>query len=282
MAIISFWSGSEKETGQTLAAAALAAYMGVYHNYKILLVDATFHDDTLTRCFWNVHEGNATIKKMQGGKMDISGGAEGLVSAVASNKITPEIITNFTKPVFSNGKLDVIPGLKTKSDDGFTKSLMLYKDMLNMANRYYDIVLVDQEKTLDRETTRHLLKASHVIVYTFSQNERQFEEYIQTMLSDEFKDSRDKIIPLIANCDEFSKYNAKNISRTIKERRTIPAVIYHPQFKEYACEAGVSNFFTRQALKTQMRDDLDGRFVKAIEYLDQRIDQKLDELKLKA
>ncbi len=282
MAIISFWSGSPKETGQTLAIAALAAYMGVNHNYKLLLVDATFHDDTLTRCFWNVHDTNKTIKKLQGSKMDIATGAEGLISAVASNKTTPEIITNFTKPVFSGGKLDVLSGLKTNSQDGFTKSLMLYKDMLNTANRYYDIILVDQEKTLDRETTKYLLEASHVVVYTFCQNGRQIEEYISTILDETFPVAREKIIPLIANCDEFCKYNAKNISRMIKERRTIPSVIYHPQFKEYACEAGVSNFFTRQALKTQLRDDLDGRFVKGIGYLDQRIEDKLEELKLKA
>ena len=78
MAIISFWSGSPKETGQTLAIAALAAYMGVNHNYKLLLVDATFHDDTLTRCFWNVHEDNRALRKLQGNKMDIATGAEGL------------------------------------------------------------------------------------------------------------------------------------------------------------------------------------------------------------
>ena len=68
----------------------------------------------------------------------------------------------------------------------------------------------------------------------------------------------------------------------IRERKVIPSIIYHPQFKEYACEAGVASFFTRQALKTQLRDDLDGRFVRGLEYLDKRIDDKLDELKLKA
>ena len=94
--------------------------------------------------------------------------------------------------------------------------------------------------------------------------------------------AKEKIIPLLGNCDDFCKYNAKNISRMIKERRIIPSVLYHPQFKEYASEAGVANFFTRQALKSQMRDDLDGRFVKGLEYLDKRIDDKLDELKLKA
>ena len=47
MAIISFYSGDKKETGQTLSMAAVATHMAVEHNYRILMVDATFDDDTL-------------------------------------------------------------------------------------------------------------------------------------------------------------------------------------------------------------------------------------------
>ena len=47
MAIISFWSGSKKETGQTLAITALATRMAIEHNYRILLIDATFDDGML-------------------------------------------------------------------------------------------------------------------------------------------------------------------------------------------------------------------------------------------
>ena len=54
MAIIGFWSGSRKETGQTVSIAAIATHMAVEHNYRILLIDATFNDDTLERCFWTV------------------------------------------------------------------------------------------------------------------------------------------------------------------------------------------------------------------------------------
>ncbi len=283
MAIIVFWSGSEKETGQTLAISALGGYMGVNHNYKLLLVDATFHDDTMARCFWNVHNegGSKALRKLAGSKMDISSGAEGLVSAVASNQVTPEIITNYTKPIFSGGKFDVLAGLKTSSLNEYTKSMMLYKDVLNIANKYYDMVLVDLQKTLKMDTTKALLKQANVIVYTLSQNERQLEEYVQTMIQDNECISKEKVVPLIANCDEFCKYNAKNISSRIRERRVIPSVIYHPQFKERACEAGVSDYFTHLALRTQVKDDLDGRFLKALGYLDQRIDEKLEELKLK-
>lgn len=114
MAIISFWSGDKKEAGQTLAMAAIATQMCIEHNMRTLMVDATFDDDTLERCFWKVGRTNNIAKQLNGGKIDIASGAEGLVSAVASNKTSPEIISNYTKIVFKN-RLDVLPGLKNKN-----------------------------------------------------------------------------------------------------------------------------------------------------------------------
>ena len=55
MAIIGFWSGSKKETGQTLSITSIATHMSIEHNYKILLIDATFDDDTMERWFSTVN-----------------------------------------------------------------------------------------------------------------------------------------------------------------------------------------------------------------------------------
>ena len=139
MAIISFWSGDKRQSGQTLSMAAIATQMCVEHNMRTLMIDATFDDDTLERCFWNVSKSKNFAKKLNNGKIDIASGAEGLVSAVASNKTSPEIISNYTKIVFKN-RLDVLPGLKTKILEEHEKSLMLYKDLVNAANKYYDLV----------------------------------------------------------------------------------------------------------------------------------------------
>ena len=54
---------------------------------------------------------------------------------------------------------------------------MLYKDLVTIADKYYDMVLVDLEKTLKADTTRTLLETSHLIVTDFTQNYKQFEEY---------------------------------------------------------------------------------------------------------
>ena len=111
MAIVGFWNGSEKENGQTLSIIAIANQMAIEHNYRILVIDATFNDKTIEKAFWKTRE-NKTLKQLNAGKIDVSSGAEGLVSAVASNKATPEIITNYTRIVYKN-RLDILLGLKT-------------------------------------------------------------------------------------------------------------------------------------------------------------------------
>ena len=278
MPIISFWSSNPRESGQTLSIAALATYMAIEHNYRILVVDATFDDDTLERCFWKVNNTKDVAKMLNKGKMDISSGAEGLVSAVASNKTTPEIVTNYTRVVFKN-RLDILCGLKTKIPEEFTKSLMLYKDLVKTADKYYDLVFVDLEKTLKKETTKTLLQTSHVIVTNFSQNLKQVDEYIQEKIQNRQILPKDKCITLLSNADENSKYIVKNVTRYVKES-DVCQVTYSPTFMEAASEAGVATFFLKTRLSSSANDK-NSAFIKSVAELAKAIDYKLEELKYK-
>lgn len=281
MAIIGFWSGSKKETGQTVSICSIATYMAVEHNYKILLLDATFDDDSMERGFWKVEKNNKKdfAKQLNKGKMDIASGAEGLVSAVASNKATPEVITNFTRVVFKN-RLDVVCGLKTKVFADFRKSLMLYKDLIKAADKYYDLVFVDLPKTLDDEITKVLLETSNIIVYNFTKNLKQADEYLELM--EKYPDIlvREKIIPLLSNGDEETVYNVKNYTRYIGEKKEICTVPYNPSFVKNISEAGIAQFFITSRLAGKVNDK-NGEFVKAVEGTSKRIVEKLKELKLK-
>ncbi len=278
MAIIGFWSGSKKETGQTLSISAIATHMAVEHNYRILLIDATFDDDTMERCFWEIRDKQDILKKLNRGKLDISSGAEGLLSAVASNKITPEIIQNFTRVVF-NGRLDVLCGLKTSAPDEFTKALVHYNDLVRTADKFYDMVFVDMEKTLKYNTTKLLLEESNIIVYNFTKNLKQADEYIKIL--NENKDILDKkkIIPLLSNSDSDAVYNSKNIAKHIGEKKEIPAIPYNSTYLRVASEAGVGSYFLKNRLTSAKPNDRDGMFKNAVEYACQTIINKLEELK---
>jgi len=244
MSIVAFWNESEKENGQTLSVIAVANQMAIEHNYRILVVDACFHDKTMERAFWKNKE-NKTVQKLNAGKMDISSGAEGLISAVASNKATPEIVTNYTRIVYKN-RLDVLLGLKTEIYAEYEKSLMLYKDLIATANKYYDLILVDVAKG-ERPTSEALLKQANVIVYTMPPNLANINNYLELRENNEIVRSR-KVIPLLAKADERSNYNVKNTTRYIREKGIISCIPYDVRFMEATNEAGTSKYFTSQKL----------------------------------
>lgn len=272
MAIITFWNESEKENGQTLSIIAIANQMAIEHNYRILVVDACFSDKTMERAFWKTKE-NKTIKSLTAGKIDVSSGAEGLVSAVASNKATPEIITNYTRIVYKN-RLDILLGLKTEIEADHEKSLMLYKDLIMAANKYYDLIFVDLQKSYKRPSTKALLNQANLIVYTMPQNLQNIDNYLELKEKDEIVGSR-KVLPLLAKCDESSSYNVKNTSRYIRERETISCIPYDVRFMEAVNEARTSKYFTSQKLSSSKNGE---KFFNEVERTCVAIINKLKEL----
>ena len=275
MAIVSFWSGEKKESGQTLSIVALATYMSVEHNYKTLIIDATLDDDTINRCFWK-DDNNKEIKQvLNKGKLDIAAGTEGLISAIASNKTTPEIISNYTRVVFKN-RLDILLGLKTRSASEHEKTLQLYVDLINAANKYYDLIMVDLSKTADRESTIKILKMSNVIMYTMSQNLKQINSYMDRRAS--MKElAKGNVIPIIGSMNNFCKYNPKNVASYIKDKE-LAYISYNSNFLEAASEANVANFFLNTRLNKKSFDK-NAQFLESVAYSSRKVMNKFEEIK---
>lgn len=281
MAIIAFWGGNKKESGQTLSISAIATHMAIEHNYRILLIDAVFDDDTMERCFWNINDKSENIKKvLNKGKLDIASGAEGLTSALSSNKATPEIISNYTRVVFKN-RLDVLCGLITKDRKEYQKSIGLYVDLIKTADKYYDMVFIDVEKTLEESTVRYLLEASKIIVYSFTKNLKQANDYLAFMEKNKDLLKKDKVIPLLSNSDENVVYNVKNVTRYISEKGEIATIPYNSTFVKSASEAGVTQFFLKTRVSGK-ENDKNSQFVEAVEHACKKIIDRLQELKYKA
>lgn len=275
MAILSFWSGDKKESGQTLSIVAIATYMSVEHNYKTLVIDATLADDTLERCFWKVDANKEIRQALNRGKLDIASGTEGLMSAIASNKTSPEIISNYTKVVFKN-RLDILLGLKTTSFEEHEKTLQLYPDLLMAANKFYDLVIVDVSKTMERETTHQILQKSDVIMYTMAQNLKQINEYVENRMTvPELK--KKNVIPLIGSTNGFCKYNPKNVATYIRDKE-LAYITYNNTFLEAASEAGVANFFLNTRINKKAMDR-NSQFLESVANSAQKVIHKFEEIK---
>jgi hypothetical protein len=277
MATISLWNSIDKTNYQTLSMIAIATQMAVEHNLRILMIDATFNDDTLEKSFWKMNPKTKSIMA-QTGKLDIGSGAEGLISAVASNKCTPEIVPSYTRVVLKN-RLDILCGLKTKIPEEYDRSMMLYKDLINTASKYYDMVFVDLPKSLNKDYTKAILQNSHIILYDMPQNLNNIDEY------NKIKDTNpllqgNKVIPLLSNVDQASKYNERNVARYIQERRGIAYVVHNTQFMEACCEAGVVNYFLKTRSLRNNINDKSYPFAQAVDTSCKLIINKIKELHL--
>lgn len=277
MAIVTFWSDSRKDTAQTSTALAIATHMAMEKNMRILLIDANFCDESITRAYWRKQKESRFLRELNSGKIDISAGADGLVSAIASNKASPEIIANFTKGVFRN-RLDVLPGLRTKSPTEFDKSLVYYKDLLLNANKFYDMVLVDLAKTSEKPTVRALLDVSSIVMYTMTPDLMLIDGYIESLKNYAFL-QKNNVIPIMGKSDELSKYNPSNVAKKIGLRDGMAFIPYNIRYAEATYEGEISKYLLN--LKNGSKDENQQLFIDGINDSIERILYKIQELQIR-
>ena len=172
MAIITFTSEGTRETGQTLSVAAFATQMAIEHNYRILLIGTGFQETTLESCFWDLNRIESTKKKIVAdspGQSGIESGLEGLLKIIASNRTSTDIVRNYTRVVFKE-RLDVLFSPKTTDLAEYTQIAQQYPDILQTANRCYDLVIVDLNKHMEPNAKRAILDNSDVVIMNLTQN----------------------------------------------------------------------------------------------------------------
>jgi len=275
MAIISFWSNGKGETGKATAMAAITTYLAMHHNYKILVLDTKYNDYFYTDCYWKEDK---TIKLIhsQNQKTNLVSGISGLTKAILSKKTSPEIVTNYTKIVFKN-RLEILTDTKTEDDD-YKVHKTVFKDIARIANQYYDLVFIDIDHNLDKDTTNSLLEISDLVVFNISQKIRQINDYLKAKEENTILKEK-AFIPILGKFDGNSKYTAKNISRYLKEKETICTIPYNTLFFEACNEAEVADFFIKyRKINSKDKNFL---FLEEVKKISEKIIQKLKELQMR-
>lgn len=278
MAIITFKSNEVKETGQTLSTVAVATQMAIDHNYKILLVSTAFNDKTLEECFWNVNKAQGLADMMgQTAKVGIESGVEGLMRVMASNKTSPEIVKNYSKIILKD-RLDILPSPVVTEYKDYENITASYVEILQLANRYYDIVLVDLNKRVPEQDAENILQISDVVVVNLTQKLQSIDHFVEVREQEEFYRKK-HIMLLIGRYDSFSKYNVKNITRYMREKKEVNVIPYNTLYFEACSEAKVIDFFLR--LKNLDEADRNYVFTKEVSNVGNNIIYKLQELQMK-
>ncbi len=278
MAIITFKSNELKETGQTLSLVATATQMAIEHSYKILILSTNFKDQTLENCFWELDRLNKPIINTQGhAAVGVDNGIEGLIRVLASNKTSTDIVKNYSKTVLRD-RLDVLLSPNTKDYQEYTQICDEYPEVLKTADRYYDMIFVDLSSRMREQEAQNILNISDIIVVNMTQRLKNIDDYIELKQNNEFY-ARNNIMLLLGRYDTFSKYNIKNVTRYLKEKKPILAIPYNTLFFESCSEGKVVDFMLR--FKNLDESDRNTVFIKEVNRADDSIIYKLQELQMK-
>jgi len=234
-----------------LASVAVATRMAIERNSKVLLVSTSFGDSTMKNCFFT--ESQKTTALFTNGKATNvlnDNGIEGLYKLATSNKLTPEIITDYTKVVFK-GRLEIVAGFsetRIKTLQGKNEELKKiessYVDLIKTANQYYDIVIVDLDKRISTKIQEEILNLSQVNVYVLTQRLESINKY-QELRNANQELVKTKCVPVIGKYMSNYKYNSKNIARYLGQKQEFDLIPFNLLYMAAAEEAGVADLFLK-------------------------------------
>ena len=265
MSIVTFWNNGREQTGKTLSLAAVCTHLGIEHNYRILLISTGYEDENLDHCFW---EPKKALKNLglfgPNTNMGMEEGIAGLAKIMKSNKLSPDIITNYTKIIFKD-RLEILTTFKGKKEE-YNDLRKYYPDIVNLANNYYDLVFVDLDRQVRDDISETILRNSNLIVVNLSQRLASINTFMKMRDEQPMLKSK-KVLLLLGRYDKYSKYNIKNISR------------YNTLFFEASEEAGVPDLFLK--LRKTGEDDRNGFFLAEIKRTADNIIYRLQDLAMK-
>ena len=212
---------------------------------------------------------------MLGNRADLATGTTGVAKAILSNKTSPEIIKYYTKTIYKD-RLELLTEDNITQED-YQNQRRTYKEIAKIANRYYNLVLVDISGSPEESITRSILEESDIVVVNLPQNIKKINEYLELKRTNKVFNT-EKTIVLIGRCDKNSKYNAKNLSRQTNIRDLYP-VPYNTQFLEAINEGKITEFFTK--FRGRIHPDENTYFLEEVKKNSERILEKLKELQMR-
>lgn len=277
MSIVTFWNNRPEQTGKTLSLVAICTYLAIEHNYRILVISTGYQDENLDHCFWEEKKSKKNLGLFgPNTNLAMEEGIAGLTRIMKSNKLSPGIITNYTKIIFKD-RLEILPSFKGDKEE-YKDIRQYYPDIINLANSYYDLVFVDLDRQVQDNITETIVNNSNLIVANLSQRLASVNAFMQAREEKPVLKSK-KTLLLLGRYDKFSKYNIKNISRYLGERNKISTVPYNTLFFEACEEASVPDLFLK--LRKTDADDRNGFFLAEVKRAIDNIIYRLEDLKVK-
>ena len=150
-----------------------------------------------------------------------------------------------------------------------------YPDIINLANKYYDLVFVDLDNELEQEISENIINNSNLIVANLSQRLASIDTFLELREQKPILKSK-KTLLLIGRYDKASKYSIKNISRYMKEKNKVSVIPYNTLFFEACEEAKVPELFLN--IRKINEEDENSFFISEVNRASENIIYRLQDL----
>ncbi len=205
---IVFWSPNHGQTGTTSAAVAMASMSALLYNFKILLAHSHFERSTLESCFIKekVHQHEDFL--------DFSdNGLDALKRLAKNGRLASGMICDYTISLLANRRLDLLQGTKTSKPMDAQETLNLLSQIFVVANRDYDLTMIDVPSGTHHKLTRKIIQHSDLVVVCLNQNKALLDAYFSnpsytSMLGDK------SVLYNIGMYNKDSRYTLKNLAKT--------------------------------------------------------------------
>ena len=249
---IVFWSPYQNMTGSTHTAVAVSTLMGITHKISSLLMQTNLNSHKMEAAFTPYDE------LMQSKVFESSSiGINPLIRLIASNKLTPDSIQNYAKPVLKE-RLDVLYGMNSDDMDAYNHLINNLTYMIRRADEIYDLVFVDMLKSIENKGVMDTLADADMVVCVINQDTVKFYDFFNIISTNEILKDKDKIV-VIADYEANSKYNLFNLKFKYKIKDSVFTIPHNYMFAD-ACNSGsVIDFFYRN-INADSRD-YNGNFI---------------------
>lgn len=249
---IVFWSPEPKSIGQTLASVALTTVMAIEEDYSNLLLHGHWQAKKIESAFTYFE----TLKKTNVFGSS-SMGITALARLVESNKLTPEGIRNYAKPVLKQ-RLDIMYGTNVASREQFVQLTKSLNMVIKNAVQTYDLVWIDLPKGTDKDYITEILSEADYVICTINQEAMFLDDSLKAYMENNYIKDKKRML-LVCNYDPRSKYNIPNIRRKYGIKDPMYCIPSNYMFTDACNDGNVIDFIYNNLNADKM--DYNGNFI---------------------
>ena len=176
---IVFWSPLAKMSGNTHAAIAVSTLMGMEEDVSAILLHAHWQSKKIESSYTDYDQ----LKNMNI-FTNSNIGMTALSRLSESNKLLPESIKNYAKPVLKQ-RLDIMYGTNVTTRDQFKALSETFPAIIRKADEAYDFVIVDSPKGVEHDYIKEILEDADLVICTVNQDIVMLDEYFEELEKNE-------------------------------------------------------------------------------------------------